>query len=83
MERISCRAHLDQARISDDSLQLHGVDERLAQSDILDAGVIEAINVVPDCNGHSISKKAKQRERDKRTVDFFILVLLVLNGSEV
>jgi hypothetical protein len=50
MERISCRAHLDQARISDDSLQLHGVDERLAQSDILDARIIKAIDIVPDWN---------------------------------
>lgn len=40
--------HLDQTRVSDNSLQLYGVDEGFTEGNILDAGVVETVNIVPD-----------------------------------
>ena len=41
-------AYLDQTRVGDDRLELDGVDQRLAESDFLDAGVVKTVDVVPD-----------------------------------
>ena len=40
--------YLDKARVSNNRLELDSVNQRLSQGDILDAGVVEAINIVPD-----------------------------------
>ena len=41
--------HLDEAGVRDDRLELDGVDQGLAQRDLLDARVVEPVDVVPDC----------------------------------
>lgn len=39
---------LDEARIGHHSLELNDVDQRLLESDVLDARVVKAVNIVPD-----------------------------------
>ena len=40
----------DQGRVSDDGLEVDGVDEGLGESSLLQGGVVEAVDVVPDCS---------------------------------
>lgn len=37
------------AGVCDDGLELNGVDKRLGEGSQLERGVVEAVNVVPDC----------------------------------
>lgn len=39
----------DRARVSDQSLHLHGVNQGLGESDLLHRTVVKAIDIVPDC----------------------------------
>lgn len=41
-------ACLDKAGVGHHSLELNGVDQRLLESDVLDARVVKAVDVVPD-----------------------------------
>lgn len=42
-------SYLDRTRVGDDSFELDGVDQRLAQSNVLDARIIKAVYIIPDC----------------------------------
>jgi len=42
------RTNLDHARLSNNALEVNSVDQRLSESDLLDAGVVESVDVVPD-----------------------------------
>ena len=66
--------------IGDDSLEVNSVDEGLGESGALEGGVVEAPDVVPDCNTrsahvHDCSNKAEL------TVDLLLLVVAVLDTS--
>jgi hypothetical protein len=39
----------DSTRVRNDRLEFNGIDERFFQSDILDTGIVESVNIVPDC----------------------------------
>ena len=39
---------LDHARVGDDGFEVDGVDERFSEGDVLDAGVVKAVYVVPN-----------------------------------
>lgn len=46
---------LDSARVADDGSELDAVDERFSESNVLDAGVVETVDVVPDCSPRRVS----------------------------
>lgn len=48
---------LDGAWTTDDRFELHSVDERFPQSNILDAGVVKAIHIVPVCSDERITHR--------------------------
>jgi hypothetical protein len=46
---------LDSAGVADDGSELNAVDERFSESNVLDARVVKAIDVVPDCSSRHVS----------------------------
>lgn len=57
MTSCGWKAYLDTTGISDNGLEVDGVNQRFPESNILDTGVIETPNIVPDYHRpHNISK---------------------------
>jgi hypothetical protein len=84
--RFEQETDLDHERLGDDAFEVDGIDEGLAKSDLLDARVVEAVNVVPDwiIQGWDEHRDLTRRPRESvRTVDLLVLVVLVLDGSEM
>jgi hypothetical protein len=66
--------------VGDYSLEFDDIDQGLLESDILDARVVEPVNIVPDCGS---APTRQEKPEDELTVDLLLLVILVLDSGDV
>lgn len=43
------KAYFDKAWVRHDRFQVYSIDERFTESNILDAGVVKPVDIIPDC----------------------------------
>jgi hypothetical protein len=71
----------DRRGVSDNRLELDGVDERLGKGGVLERAVVEAPDVVPDCEKLLARRRVLGENIEKRTANLVLFVIAVLNTS--